>query len=188
LRERGVILPVVFLTSHPELVNEELAFKRGALDFVDKTRGVEILASRLRLVSASGKPHPQPDDRIVCGKLALVPAIHRAYWDDVDVGLTASEYDIVSFLASNVGLYRTYRKIYDVQHYEGFAAGQGELGFQTNVRSTIKRIRKKFCKIDLTFSEIQTSQSLGYRWRGRIDRATLVTRGLRHSGGGKNSP
>jgi two-component system response regulator ChvI len=77
LRQRGVTLPVVFLTSHPTLVNEELAFERGALDFVDKTRGMEILASRLRLVSASGKVevHSQPEDRIVYGELALGPAI-----------------------------------------------------------------------------------------------------------------
>ena len=176
-------LPVVFLTSHPELVNEELAFERGALDFVDKTRGVEILASRLRLVSASGKleAHPQPEDRIVYGELALGPAIHRAYWNDVDIGLTASEYDIVHFLVSSVGLYRTYREIYDVQHYEGFAAGHGELGFQTNVRSTIKRIRRKFCKIDPTFSEIQTLPGLGYRWRGRIGGDGLVARQAQES-------
>jgi two-component system response regulator ChvI len=168
LRQRGVTLPVVFLTSHPQQANEQLAFERGALDFIDKTRGVEVLASRLRLVSAPGKPeaHPQPDDRIVCGKLALRPDIHRAYWNDVDVGLTASEYDVVHFLASNVGLYLTYREIYDVQRYEGFIAGNGELGYRTNVRSTIKRVRKKFCKIDPTFSEIETSPTLGYRWRG----------------------
>ena len=163
---------MVFLTSHPELVNEQLAFERGALDFVDKTRGVEILASRLRLVSARARPdvNREAGKPIICGKLVLRHAIHRAYWDNVDIGLTVSEYDVVHFLASNVGLYRTYREIYDVQYYEGFAAGHGELGFQTNVRSTIKRIRKKFCKIDPTFSEIQTSFAVGYRWRGLTHR------------------
>jgi two-component system response regulator ChvI len=168
LRQRGVTLPVVFLTSHADVAYEKLAFDRGALDFVDKTRGVEILARRLRLVYASGKleAHPQPDDRIVCGKLALAPAIHRAYWNDVDVGLTTTEYDIVHFLASNVGLYRTYREIYDVQYYEGFAAGSGANGYRTNVRSSIKRIRRKFCKLDPTFAEIQNSADHGYRWRG----------------------
>jgi two-component system response regulator ChvI len=65
LRQRGVTLPVVFLTSHPTLVNEELAFERGALDFVDKTRGMEILASRLRLVSASGKVEVHPNQKTV---------------------------------------------------------------------------------------------------------------------------
>ena len=60
LRRHGVNLPVVFLTSHAQLANEKLAFERGALDFIDKTRGVEFLAKRLRLVSKHGKPAANP--------------------------------------------------------------------------------------------------------------------------------
>jgi hypothetical protein len=60
----------------------------------------------------------------------------------------------------------TYRAIYDLQYYEGFVAGSGPDGYRTNVRSSIKRIRRKFCEIDSTFSEIQNSASRGYRWRG----------------------
>ena len=56
LRQYGVSLPVVFLTSHPQPANERRAFERGALDFIDKTEGVEVLAERLRLVTKSGKP------------------------------------------------------------------------------------------------------------------------------------
>jgi two-component system response regulator ChvI len=62
LRQRGVSLPVVFLTSHADPAYEKLAFERGALDFIDKTRGVELLARRLRLVSEAGKPaNPEAD-------------------------------------------------------------------------------------------------------------------------------
>lgn len=167
LRQRGVNLPVVFLTSHADPAYEKLAFERGALDFIDKTRGVEILARRLRLAAKSAKPAVTPEKRpIVCGKLVLSPSVSRAYWNEFDVGLTVNEYDIVHFLTSNVGNYETYRAIYDVQYYEGFVAGQGEQGYRTNVRSSIKRIRRKFCKVDSTFSEIQNSPSRGYRWRG----------------------
>ena len=76
LRQRGVNLPVVFLTSHAEPANEKLAFERGALDFIDKTRGVEFLAKRLRLVTKSGKPAaaPEAEKPIVCGKLVLSPS------------------------------------------------------------------------------------------------------------------
>jgi two-component system response regulator ChvI len=59
LREHCVNLPVVFLTSHPEPANEQLAFERGALDFIDKTRGVEALANRLRLVVKAAKLTPK---------------------------------------------------------------------------------------------------------------------------------
>src|SRR5882757_7312877 len=168
LRQRGVNLPVVFLTSHPQPANEKLAFERGALDFIDKTRGVEILARRLRLAAKSGKPAANSEAAapIVCCELVLSPTTYRAYWKEADVALTVSEYDVVHLLASNVGRYQAYRTIYDLQYYEGFVAGQGNQGYRTNVRSSIKRIRKKFCKLDPTFAEIQNSTALGYRWRG----------------------
>jgi two-component system response regulator ChvI len=108
--------------------------------------------------------HAQRDERILVGKLVLGPAIHRAYWNDVDVGLTVSEYDVVHFLASNVGRCVTYREIYDVQYYEGFICGLGELGYRTNVRSSIRRIRKKFRGLDPVFDEIKNYQGFGYRW------------------------
>ena len=149
LRQRGVTRPVVFLTSHADPAYQQLAFERGALDFVDKTRGVEILAERLRLVTKSGKPAAAPagGKPIVCGKLVLSPSARRAYWNGVDVGLTISEYDIVNFLVSNVGNDETYRAIYDAQYYEGFVAGKRTQGYRTNVRSSIRRIRRKFCEL-----------------------------------------
>jgi len=173
LRQRGVTLPVVFLTSHPQLDNESQAFARGAIDFIDKMRGVEILVRRLRLVVGRAAATPCPEKPIVCGKLVLNPNASRASWNEVDVGLTVGEYDIVHLLASNVGDYKSYRAIYDLQHYEGFVAGSGPDGYQTNVRSFIKRIRRKFCKVDPTFSEIQNSQRRGYRWRGLTMAAEL---------------
>lgn len=168
LRRHGVKLPVVFLTSHSQIAHESLAFVRGAIDFIDKTRGVEILIRRLRLAAEAGNVAASfaGDKRFVCGKLVLRTNVSRAYWNGTDVGLTLSEYDIVRLLASNVARYLTYREIYNLQYYEGFIAGNGKQGYRANVRSTIKRIRKKFCALDPTFSEIETSDSLGYRWRG----------------------
>src|SRR5882724_7450579 len=86
LRERGVNLPVVFLTSHLQPANEKLAFERGALDFIDKTRGVEILARRLRLVADKPAANRAANKDIVCGKLVLRRNIYRALWNEVDVG------------------------------------------------------------------------------------------------------
>jgi len=59
LRRRGIDLPVVFLTGHSLTSNEILAFERGAIDFIDKTRGGEVLMRRLRLVvdSAARRAH-----------------------------------------------------------------------------------------------------------------------------------
>ena len=55
LRQRGVRLPVAFLDEPRGPAHEKLAFEHGALDFVDKTRGMEVLASRLRQVVKAGK-------------------------------------------------------------------------------------------------------------------------------------
>ncbi len=167
LRRRGIDSPVVFLTGHSLTANEVLAFERGAIDFIDKTRGGEVLVRRLRLVVDSTRPAAtdlQPDERVVCGKLVLRPTIGRAYWNDVDLGLTVGEYNIVYLLASSVGRYLSYRAIYDRMHYEGFIAGSGDDGYRTNVRSTIKRIRNKFREIDPGFEEIKNSVALGYCW------------------------
>ena len=166
LRRQGVNLPVVFLTGLALPERESLAFDRGATDFIDKARGVEVLVRRLkRIVEArEATTDLQADEFMAFGRLVLRPEISRAYWDGMDVRLTLGEYKIVHLLASNVGRYVTYRAIYDRLHYEGFIAGSGEHGYRGNVRSFIKRIRNKFRRLDPTFGEIENCTDFGYRW------------------------
>lgn len=166
LRRNGIVLPVVFLTGRSQPVYEKMALDRGALDFVDKARGVPILAQRLRLIADSSKKPTEPEfeGNFLRGRLMLKPGVSRAYWDDRDIDLTLTEFKIVYLLASNVGGYVTYRAVYDCMHYVGFIAGSGENGYRTNVRSCIKRIRNKFRVVDASFAEIDNYQSFGYRW------------------------
>jgi two-component system response regulator ChvI len=166
LRRCGVNLPIVFLTGQALPRYESLAFDKGAVDFIDKARGVDILVKRLRRALGATRPAPPPlaDTSIVCGKLVLKPTISRAYWDQVDVGLTVGEFNIVHLLACNPGRYVTYRAIYDCLHYEGFIAGSGEHGYRSNVRSAIKRIRNKFRECDPGFTAIDNYTSFGYCW------------------------
>jgi two-component system, OmpR family, response regulator ChvI len=167
LRQCGVNLPVVFLTGYDFIAHENLAFETGAVDFIDKARGVEILARRLRRVLKARKPvgaSPAAASLMVCGKLVLNPNVRRAYWNDRDVGLTLIEYNVVQLFVSNAGRWVTYRSIYDRVHYEGFIGGTGADGYRTNVRGTIKRIRKKFLHCDQTFAEIENFVGFGYRW------------------------
>jgi two-component system response regulator ChvI len=166
LRQCGVNLPVAFLTGYGFTPQENLAFETGAVDFIDKARGVEILARRLRRLLRAPKSEAVPSlaSLVVCGKLVLNPNVSRAYWNDVDVGLTLVEYNIAHLLASNAGRWMTYRAIYDRVHYEGFIGGGGADGYRTNVRGIIKRMRKKFLQCDETFAEIDNFVGLGYRW------------------------
>lgn len=167
LRRRGIKVPVVILTGAPAVTYENAALDHGALDFVDKAKGAEILAKRVRLIVESNKlpPAQAREDKLVCGHLVLRPKISRAYWRDVDVDLTVTEYNIVDRLTQQAGDYVTYRTIYDCVHHAGFIAGNGDDGFRTNVRSSMKRIRNKFRAIDANFSEIENFPAFGYRWR-----------------------
>jgi len=166
VRARGLQWPVVFLTARNSPTHERLALRRGAADFVDKARGSAILAARLRLITTR-RPFAgevSPESVFQCGRLILRPRISRAYWDDVDVCLTVTEFKVVHLLASNVGSFITYRRIYDCIHHVGFVAGTGDDGYRTNVRSAVKRIRNKFKALSPEFDAIQTYTSFGYCW------------------------
>jgi len=172
LRREGIRLPVVFLTGRSAHSHEHLAFDRGAVDFVDKSRGVPILAKRIHAIVKSSRrpPELEVDETQHCGRLMLKPRVSRAFWDAIDVNLTVSEFNVVRLLASNAGKHVTYRAIHDCIHGAGFIAGSGEHGYRINVRSSIKRIRNKFRLVDPEFAETENYASFGYCWR-RPDRA-----------------
>ncbi|MDE2228402.1 MAG: response regulator transcription factor [Alphaproteobacteria bacterium] len=167
LHDRGIRLPVVFLTGMPATAYESAALDRGALDFVDKARGVPILAKRIRLILDSHRRARETPDKaaLACGKLTLRPDVSRAFWDGKDANLTVTEFNIVHLMVSHAGEHVTYRSIYDCVHHAGFVAGNGDEGYRTNVRSSIKRIRNKFRSLDAEFGEIENFPAFGYRWR-----------------------
>lgn len=165
LRRLGVNLPVIFLTGRALTCNETYAFERGAMDFVDKARGMSILVQRLRLVAEAKVPQPKREKLLQCGRLVLKPQISRAFWRDSDLNFTVGEFKIVQLLAERVGEHVTYRQIYDCMHYQGFIGGYGATGYQTNVRSAIKRVRNKFRLVDRDFREIENYPAFGYVWR-----------------------
>ena len=89
----------------------------------------------------------------------------RIEWRGADTGLTLTEYKVISLLVANAGKPLTYRAIYDTMHYAGFMAGFGTDGYLVNVRSALKRIRKKFLALDPAFAEIENFAGVGYSWR-----------------------
>jgi two-component system response regulator ChvI len=166
MRTRAIMWPIIILSGRNSPTHERLALHRGAADFVDKARGTAVLAARLRLI-ANRRPFASQlssEDVFQCGRLILRSRISRAFWDDVDVCLTVTEFRIIKLLASNVGSFITYRSIYDCMHRTGFVAGSGEDGYRTNVRSAVKRVRNKFRALSPDFDCIQTYTSFGYSW------------------------
>jgi two-component system response regulator ChvI len=169
LRHCNVMTPVIILTGSADTVRESTALDCGAHDFVDKSRGIDILARRVRRVVAGQATQavaemPNPAE-IVSGRLLLRTAANRAYWGGVDLNLTVTEFNIVHLMVDQANEHVSYRAIYDRVHHPGFIAGSGEDGFRTNVRSMVKRIRNKFRAVDPEFCQIENFSAFGYRWR-----------------------
>ena len=185
LRQHGVDVPVAFLSGkviagndhdqcilEPEDIrgtHERLAFDYGAIAFIAKSRNKHNLVRQLRNMVDVTRPKTKMgltvDERLVGTRLLLKPESRRAYWDQVDVGLTLGEYNVVHLLASKAGTFVTYREVYDRLRHEGFLAGDGPDGFRANVRSAIKRIRTRFRACDPEFDEIENYTGFGYCWR-----------------------
>lgn len=172
LRESGVEVPVIFLTALSDQIYEEAALIGGAVDFVEKSRSFTILLKRIELnlsgskVAARSSAPEQPTALIGHGDLTLDLETNRADWKGRRVGLSRSEFSIVSYLVNRNGRDVGYRELYDLVRGGGFAAGAGPEGYRANVRTFIRRIRAKFRDIDDGFKEIENFPGFGYRWRG----------------------
>ena len=168
MRSAGIAIPVIFLTVLSDDIYEEAALEGGAVDFIDKARRLPILLKRLQLIAQGGRSAPElepvraPSLRL--GQLALRFDTHRASWTEQAVDLTLTEFRIVTLLAEQAGQDVGYREIYDLVHGKDFFAGQGSEGYRANVRTFVKRIRKKFRDVDPGFDHIENYASFGYRW------------------------
>jgi two-component system response regulator ChvI len=174
LRRGGRAVPVIFLTALSEDIYEEAALEGGAVDFIDKSRRLSILVRRLKLITEGMRPvaadappseaRRAPGDQMRIGALELRFDTSRACWNDQPVDLTLTEFKIVALMAMRTGEDVSYREIYDLVHGKDFIAGYGTEGFRANVRTFIKRIRKKFRDVDPEFEHIDNYAGFGYRW------------------------
>lgn len=164
LQRRGIDNPVIFLTAHPLVENEQRAFGAGATDFIDKTRGFDVLVRRLNLV-VNAAPGARVQRRLERrGRLLLNPVEGRAFWDDVDVALTLGEYRVVELLARRSPAFATYREVHEqIRHQAGIDATEDEC--RLNARAAVRRIRLKFAACDPAFCQIENYKALGYVWK-----------------------
>lgn len=168
MRSAGIIIPVIFLTVLSDDIYEQAALEGGAVDFIDKARRLPILLKRLQLIAEGGRsaaePEPLRASSLCLGLLTLRFDTNRALWAEREVDLTLTEFRIVTLLAQQAGRDVGYREIYDLVHGKDFIAGHGSEGYRANVRTFIKRIRRKFRDVDLDFDHIENYASFGYRW------------------------
>jgi two-component system response regulator ChvI len=167
LRAEKINIPIIFLTVLTDQIYEEAGLLGGAVDFVEKSRSFAILLRRIELILGGDKKRWQaqkPAEQGAHENLVMRYDSRRALWRDINVDLTLTEFNIVAYLIEHAKRDVSYREIYDIVHGEGFMAGDGEIGFRTNVRAFIKRIRQKFRDVDPEFTQIKNYPGFGYRW------------------------
>ena len=141
------------------------------LDLVERKPGfsisvMRVLSRRLRHMNeirhADAIPHPAPVQQR--GALELHFDSNRAFWKGSAIDLTLTEFRMVSLLACKPGEDIPYRELYDIVHGKAFVAGSGVEGYRANVRTFIKRIRKKFRVVDPGFDQVRNYAGFGYQW------------------------
>ena len=150
----------------------------GAVDFVEKSRGFTILLKRIELILGGSKTggdpaasaEPEPNRRY--GDLEIDGAASQTHWRGRCVPLSLSDVAILSRLAAHSGTDLRYRELYDLVRGEDFIAGVGPDGYRVNVRTFIRRIRRKFREVDENFDEIENFPGYGYRWRDGEEQRT----------------
>ena len=157
-------LPVIFLTSKDEEVDELLGLKLGADDFVKKSGGfsIKVLIERIRVQLRKKNINSIEDTKniIVHGKLKLDPSQLECEWDGKQLPdkLTTTEFLIVQELAKRPGIIKERSQLMDIAYREDTDI------VDRTIDSHVKRIRKKFKKVDTNFSAIETRYGSGYRW------------------------
>ncbi len=167
LRETSA-LPVIFLTSKDEELDEALGLATGADDYIAKPFSQRLLIARIRAIlrrtelRAADALAPQGEaegrELIVRGVLEIDPSRHKVRWRGNDVVLTVSEFMILEALAARPGVVKSRNQLMD-------AAYQVDVYVDDRtIDSHIKRLRRKFRAADDGFKSIETLYGVGYRF------------------------
>ena len=156
-------IPIIFLTSKDEEVDELLGLKLGADDFIKKSGGfsIKVLVERIR-VQLRRKENTIDDSKNIIkhGKLVLDSLQLECEWNGKSLPekLTTTEFIIVKELAKRPGIIKERAQLMDIAYRDN-----NDIEDRT-IDSHVKRIRKKFKKIDQNFAAIETRYGSGYRW------------------------
>ena len=158
-------LPVIFLTSKDEEVDEVLGLRMGADDYITKPFSQRLLLERIRALLRREQVAKQEDGfegaekPVTRGELMLDPARHLCTWKGGAVSLTVTEFLILKALAQRPGHVKNRDQLMDA------AYGESVYVDDRTIDSHIKRLRKKFKVVDDDFGQIETLYGVGYRYR-----------------------
>ena len=160
LRESSDI-PVIFLTSKDDEIDEAIGLRMGADDYITKPFSQKLLIERIRAVlrRSSYKTSDVSDKMIQRNELSLDPDRHLCKWKGSEVRLTVTEFLILYSLAIRPGLVKNRDQLIDTAYGETIYVDD------RTIDSHIKRMRRKFRLFDKNFDRIETLYGVGYRYR-----------------------
>ncbi|MGH6706206.1 MAG: response regulator transcription factor [Sphingomicrobium sp.] len=162
-------MPVIFLTSKDDELDEALGLAMGADDYISKPFSQRLLIARIRsllrrqdLARGTGTAAAESGEvdapLIERGRLVMDPARHKVLWDDKDVTLTVTEFLILEALAQRPGVVKSRNQLLDIAYQDDVYVDD------RTIDSHIKRIRRKFRGVDPEFDAIETLYGVGYRF------------------------
>ncbi|MAK05888.1 MAG: DNA-binding response regulator [Rhodospirillaceae bacterium] len=160
LRETNDV-PVIFLTSKDDEVDEAIGLRMGADDYITKPFSQKLLIERIRAVlrRSTFKYNDVSDKLIQRNELSLDPDRHLCNWKGEEIRLTVTEFLILYSLAQRPGLVKNRDQLIDTAYGETIYVDD------RTIDSHIKRMRRKFRVYDKDFDHIETLYGVGYRYR-----------------------
>jgi len=157
-------MPVIFLTSKDDEVDELLGLRMGADDYIKKPFSQRLLIERIRALLrreqlATDNTPADPAAVVTRGDLTLDGNRHACLWRGETIDLTVTEFLLVKALAIRPGHVKSRDQLMDAAYGEHIYVDD------RTIDSHIKRIRKKFKAIDTEFGHIETLYGVGYRYK-----------------------
>ncbi|HEX4892450.1 MAG TPA: response regulator transcription factor [Hyphomicrobiaceae bacterium] len=157
-------MPVIFLTSKDEEIDELFGLKMGADDYIRKPPSIRLVVERVKAIlrrsqAKDGQVATETARMLERGKLRLDPERHTCHWDNKNVTLTVTEFLILQALATRPGVVKTRDALMDAAYDDQVYVDD------RTIDSHIKRLRKKFKVVDDNFDVIETLYGVGYRFK-----------------------
>ncbi len=161
---RRTSLPIIFLTSKDDEVDEILGLRMGADDYVKKPFSQRLLIERIstllrRVEVRQGLGTTKLEPPVLRGNLTIDTSRHLCLWKSDEVHLTVTEFLILKALAIRPGHVKNRNQLMDAAYGENIYVDD------RTIDSHIKRIRKKFRVVHDDFDHVETLYGIGYRYR-----------------------
>ena len=156
-------LPVIFLTSKDDEVDELMGLRMGADDYIKKPFSQRLLIERIRTLLrrevSRSSTEKGAEAAVTRGELTLDGNRHLCTWKAQPVELTVTEFLLLKALAQRPGHVKSRDQLMDAAYGENIYVDD------RTIDSHIKRLRKKFKVLDNEFNQIETLYGVGYRYR-----------------------